>query len=652
MTMQVIVRRSWVQQACLTALLACSDGGPASGNIVEPDDVARVEVTPTAMTLASGGTGQLTATLFAGSGAVLTGRSVSWSSSGADIATVSTSGLVTAVGAGTAIITATSGGRNGTAQVTVTASGGAPARIALLPTSATILVGGTVPLAASVYDAQDRLTSQGTVVWSSSNTAVATVSTAGVVVGVAAGTAQVTAAIGTIRATATVTVSGSVPQGNIIDVNPAVRYQTMTGWMGQAQNGWFDCDPTAFAAYRNALHDRVINELGVERVLIPLRSGMENTRDYHQEFAAGLIDRATYDFSWFVPINDNADPFVTDPSRFQWSFLDGYIDNVVVPLRQRMQARGEQLYFVLSYTDFLKGNNNKPFLQMKQPEEFAEFILAAFVHVRNKYGFSPNAVELLLEPEHTPYTPSEMGRAMVAMAARLQGAGFTPDIIAPSTTSMINATIYYDQMLQVPGARGLIDELGYHRYVGVSASALQAIGARHLSDGVKTAMTEHIGSGIDALYDDLTVAYASSWMQYTLAFCGNRDNPANGGVYYQINQTDPGNPKINITDHTKLLRQVFFYVRRGAVRVGATSGAPTTLLPLGFQNTNGKYVVVVRAKQGALFTVRGLPAGRYGINYGTPGNEWNVDLPDQTISAGGSVQTAIPRDGVITIYAR
>jgi hypothetical protein len=166
-------------------------------------------------------------------------------------------------------------------------------------------------------------------------------------------------------------------------------------------------------------------------------------------------------------------------------------------------------------------------------------------------------------------------------------------------------------------------------------------------------MLEHIGSGFDDLYKDLTVANVSAWEQFTLAFCGNRDNPDNNGVYYQINQTNPSSPKVNITNHAKLLRQVFAYVRAGAVRIGATSGNAATLLPLAFRNTNGRQVVVVRAMAGASFSVRGLPAGRYGINYSTTaGNEWNISLADQTIGGGGTIQAAIPRDGVITIYGR
>src|SRR5213079_1687758 len=54
------------------------------------------------------------------SGNALTGRTITWSSSDNSVATVSSSGLVSGVVAGSATITATSEGQSGTAAITVT----------------------------------------------------------------------------------------------------------------------------------------------------------------------------------------------------------------------------------------------------------------------------------------------------------------------------------------------------------------------------------------------------------------------------------------------------------------------------------------------------------------------------------------------------
>jgi hypothetical protein len=84
--------------------------------------VATVAVTPVTVSLNAGATQQLTATPRDANGNALTGRVITWGSSSTSIATVSSAGLVTAVSAGVATITATSEGKSGTAVVTVTAA--------------------------------------------------------------------------------------------------------------------------------------------------------------------------------------------------------------------------------------------------------------------------------------------------------------------------------------------------------------------------------------------------------------------------------------------------------------------------------------------------------------------------------------------------
>ena len=101
---------------------------------------------------------------------------------------------------------------------------------------------------------------------------------------------------------------------------------------------------------------------------------------------------------------------------------------------------------------------------------------------------------------------------------------------------------------------------------------------------------------------------------------------------------------------TKYLRQYFRYVGLGAVRVAATSG-DTRLEPVAFRNTNGKYTVVVNASAAANFTVGGLPAGTYGIDY-TTATDYMHALGDVTITSTQALTTSIPAGGVLTVYAR
>lgn len=84
--------------------------------------VTGVSVSPTSVSITAGGTSQLTMTI-APSNAI--NQNVTWSSSNTAVATVSTSGLVTAVSSGTATITVTTqdGNKTATCAVTVTSSG-------------------------------------------------------------------------------------------------------------------------------------------------------------------------------------------------------------------------------------------------------------------------------------------------------------------------------------------------------------------------------------------------------------------------------------------------------------------------------------------------------------------------------------------------
>jgi hypothetical protein len=88
-------------------------GTPVASVVVEPA-TATLEVTGSV-----GETVQLSATTLDGDGGVLTGRTVAWSSTNTDAATVSSSGLVTAVAEGTATINAASEGETGSSVITV-----------------------------------------------------------------------------------------------------------------------------------------------------------------------------------------------------------------------------------------------------------------------------------------------------------------------------------------------------------------------------------------------------------------------------------------------------------------------------------------------------------------------------------------------------
>ena len=126
---------------------------------------------------------------------------VNWSSNNSAVATVSSSGLVTAKAAGTAIISATSvkdTNVKATCTITVQSSGGGDTptptdinvtNVTLDKTSANMIMGDTLQLTATVTP--DNATNKN-VRWSTSNSFIATVSDTGLVTAVSVGTVTIT----------------------------------------------------------------------------------------------------------------------------------------------------------------------------------------------------------------------------------------------------------------------------------------------------------------------------------------------------------------------------------------------------------------------------------------------------------------------------
>ncbi len=109
-------------QILITALLlaACGGGGsePTTPPPPSPTTVTRVALVSDTATLVAAQTRQLTAQALDQSGASLTGRAITWTSSSASVASVS-GGLVTGVGPGSATVIASVDGKADTATVTV-----------------------------------------------------------------------------------------------------------------------------------------------------------------------------------------------------------------------------------------------------------------------------------------------------------------------------------------------------------------------------------------------------------------------------------------------------------------------------------------------------------------------------------------------------
>ncbi len=169
--------------------------GPATFLLtVAPPSVATVTISAPDSSIAAGTT--LQATVVARDAAnnplPLTGRTISWTSSAPSVATIASTGLISALGTGTTTIGVTVDGV-GPATFMLSVAAVPVATVSVSAADSSITTGQTVQATAVARDAANTFLSLvgRTVVWSSSATNVATVNGSGLVTALAAGTTTI-----------------------------------------------------------------------------------------------------------------------------------------------------------------------------------------------------------------------------------------------------------------------------------------------------------------------------------------------------------------------------------------------------------------------------------------------------------------------------
>jgi len=189
-------------------------GGPNSASLTA------LAVTPGAVTVAAASTVSLRAmgSYSDGSTKDLT-SSVTWSSSDSNTVSVNTAGVATGVATGLATITAHSGAFSGAATITVNSAGANLTSLALSPANPSVPINTTQQMTAigTYSDGSSRDLTE-LVTWSSSTIANASVDLTGLVKGVAAGSATITATLGSVTQSTSVTVTAPTVTG--ISVTP------------------------------------------------------------------------------------------------------------------------------------------------------------------------------------------------------------------------------------------------------------------------------------------------------------------------------------------------------------------------------------------------------------------------------------------------
>ncbi len=181
----------------------------------------------------------------------------------------------------------------------------------------------------------------------------------------------------TVLAIAACGFARSPAQEGLITINADTTYQTMIGWEATTQAGQRE-HRAKWLKYKDQVYDLAINDLGINRIRLEVEASS---------------------------------------SGFMWDKFDQSLAEVVIPLRQRLQARGERLWVNVCVVEgALKDNSSL----------YAQNVLATYQRMQSKYGFVPDSWEAGLEPDHFDWGTqgSTMGNAIVAAGKLLAANGY------------------------------------------------------------------------------------------------------------------------------------------------------------------------------------------------------------------------------------
>lgn len=231
----------------------CGDNNGDPGTGRPAPGLVSIAIAPNPATVDVGNTVQMvaTGTFDVGSPMDVTTQAT-WTSSDATIATVSATGGVSGVAAGSATITATIGTISASATVNVNAVVATIASIAVTPANPTLAPGATQQMTATATFTDGTTQDvSATANWSTDNAATAGVNATGLVTAAAAGSAKITAAVGAVSGSTTVTVQIAAPvlvSISVTPINPALKVgntQQLTATGTLSDNSTVDLTATA-----------------------------------------------------------------------------------------------------------------------------------------------------------------------------------------------------------------------------------------------------------------------------------------------------------------------------------------------------------------------------------------------------------------------
>lgn len=441
------------------------------------------------------------------------------------------------------------------------------------------------------------------------------------------------------------------------------------GWGGTAwlsHEPW-DANAAAFSAWGSTAINRLVFELGITDIRLNLPPGVESDADYYQMAWTSNDKRIWTQNSWGA----------RDTDRFFFTALDKRIQLIVGPMRALVQSNGEKLWFVLHNNGGGNGNPPDPRFYDSTADDIgngkngrqktAARVLAAFRHMYERYGWIPDAVDPINEPDlKAPWTPAELADLVYRIGTTLennraqfgQGAGWRPTIYAPSVSKVSAFHTWFmpiwDYDPQGDGSypnRRYVQAAAWHLYDSNRPDwNFGNLKPWLASTGLPGQMPEYTGLTASLAHEQLVDVPETNRLHRFSLF-----------DWLSVSGTN-----VELSPVARLLRNYSYYVRPGAQRKGVSHNSAATFANgIPWVNPDGKYVVTVKTTGSGTFWVDQLPAGTYGINFGlgtdtdpsSPENTtnvtmWNQELPEVVLASGSALEVSSAGRGVYTIYQK
>ena len=343
-------------------------------------------------------------------------------------------------------------------------------------------------------------------------------------------------------------------------------------------------------------------------------------------------------------VNDNADPAVTDLSRFDfsWKKNDGHITYVkaVVP-------RGVTTFYASPLT-------LESFMTEANPDEYVEWAMAILRRWRAQ-GVEMPFYSILNEPGNprggVTWSGAWIREVTKRLGAKLKAEGFRTRIVVPDDLNPTEAFARLQTILADPDARQYVGAIAYHLYGSADRDKVKRLAEQY---GLPVWMTEFSQPdwlGWARTMHAMLADYDAAAVDFMWGFFGQWES---GTQLVTIRSAGNAYTGFERTKHFFTMGQYSRFVRPGAVRIGAVTADPS-LLVTAYQD--GPRVVIVAINDAhsdrtvRFDVISGIPCGNSVQSVRTSETENGRVLPEMQLPVPRFV-TTLAAASVTTLVVR